>query len=368
MVPGLPIGLFTLLTLAQGAPAAAESIPIRVDFEAPAGCSSVDAFYTGLLTRMDRARRAAAGEDAVHLSVRLTRAGARVRGELRLLEGPGGGDTRRVEGESCDAVVEVLSLTAALALTAQPARVMPPPPPPPPPPVRVSPPARSSSSSSSSSSSPTKPPESSAPPQEPAPPPEPPPPPPPPPPAAVLVTPAPPQPLRGRHYQLGLQAVAADVISSSVSVGGGLAARIEGHGGGGPGASLGLTFLYVPNDLVQSADDVSVRWFALAAIGCPGWGLGRVLTVQPCAQAIGGWLAATGQGLTNPRSVGRTWWSVGALLRAGAHFGGGFSLELEAGATVPLIGRRFVSTTPERTVGETPTVSPIVALGLSRSL
>ena len=45
----------------------------------------------------------------------------------RLMDGPGDGDTRRVVGETCDAVVEVLSLTTALALTAQPARATPPP-------------------------------------------------------------------------------------------------------------------------------------------------------------------------------------------------------------------------------------------------
>ena len=83
---------------------------------------------------------------------------------------------------------------------------------------------------------------------------------------------------------------------------------------------------------------------------------------------IGGWLSATGQGLDFPTSVGRSWWSVGALVRAGAHFGGGFALELEAGATVPLVERRFTITTPERTVGETPTVAPVVTLGLSRAL
>ena len=47
----------------------------------------------------------------MHLRVHLTRVGNKVRGELRLMDGPGDGDTRRVVGESCDAVVEVLSLT-----------------------------------------------------------------------------------------------------------------------------------------------------------------------------------------------------------------------------------------------------------------
>jgi hypothetical protein len=113
---------------------------------------------------------------------------------------------------------------------------------------------------------------------------------------------------------------------------------------------------------------VEVRWTALAATVCPPWSLGRVITLQPCAQGIGGWLSATGRGLTNPRSVGRTWWSAGAMLRLGAHIGADFTVELEAGASVPIVGRRFTSSSPDRTVGETPTISPMVALGLSRSL
>ena len=63
----------------------------------------------GPAARMSRARRAAPGDAAVRLGVRLTRVGNKVRGELRMMDGPGDGDTRRVEGESCDAVVEVLS-------------------------------------------------------------------------------------------------------------------------------------------------------------------------------------------------------------------------------------------------------------------
>src|SRR4029079_4093376 len=135
LLPVLPLGLATALVLAAAPPPApnGDAVAIRVECDAPAGCSSVDAFYAGLLARMKSARRASSGEDAVHLGVRLTRSGTKVRGELRILDGPGDGDTRRVEGESCEAVVEVLSLTAALALVAQPQRAHAPPPPPPPP-------------------------------------------------------------------------------------------------------------------------------------------------------------------------------------------------------------------------------------------
>jgi len=374
LLPGLSIGLSALLALAAPPPAAGgDGVAIRVDFDAPTGCSSADAFYAGLLARMKGARRAAPSEDAVHLGVKLTRVGNKVRGELRLMDGPGDGDTRRVVGETCDAVVEVLSLTTALALTAQPARATPPPPPSPPPrSPPPSPPPRSPPPSpppkSPPQETPAKPPETAPPPDAPKPPEEPKPPEIEKPPVIEVKPPPPPPALRPTHVDLGLHAVAADVISTSVSFGGALAARLERHSDDGAGASIGLAFLYVSNDLLQTADAVAVRWTAAAVTACPGWNLGRVVTVQPCAQVIGGWLAASGRGLTNPNSVGRSWWSAGAILRAGAHLGAGFSLELEAGVAFPLIGREFTTRTPERTVGETPTVAPMVALGLSRSL
>jgi len=358
LLPVLPLGLATALVLAAAPPPApnGDAVAIRVEFDAPAGCSSVDAFYAGLLARMKSARRASSGEDAVHLGVRLTRSGTKVRGELRILDGPGDGDTRRVEGESCEAVVEVLSLTAALALVAQPQRATPPPPPPPPP-VRT-PPVR------------TPPPE---PPKQPETPPEPPKPPEPPPPPepekpVIVKPPSPPPETVGTRFQIGLQAVAADVLTNTTNVGGGFSTRLERHADDRPRASLGLTFLYAPNDLLQTPDEIALHWMAVAVTACPPWSLGRTVTLQACAQGIGGWLSATGRGLDFPNSVGRSWWSAGALLRAGAHFGGGFALELEAGATVPLVERRFTITTPERTVGVTPTVAPVVTLGLSRAL
>jgi hypothetical protein len=185
----------------------------------------------------------------------------------------------------------------------------------------------------------------------------------------VIIKPPPPPPEHvGTRFQIGLQAVAADVITSSMNFGGGVGVRLERHADDSPRASVGLAFLYAPNDLFQTPDAIALRWTAAAITGCPPWGLGRIVTLQACAQGIGGWMTATGRGISNPGSVSRSWWSVGALVRAGAHFGGGFALELEAGAAVPLVPRSFYIETPEMTVGKTPTVAPVIALGLSRAL
>ena len=108
------LGLVTLGAATEGSGSAV--IPIRVEFSAPARCSDVDVFYSGVLARVSRARRAEAKETGVRFKVRLTRVGNRIQGELRVIDSRGRADTRKVAGASCDEVVEVLSLTAALAL------------------------------------------------------------------------------------------------------------------------------------------------------------------------------------------------------------------------------------------------------------
>ena len=313
-------------------------------------------FTEGVLSRMQQAHRAAPGEDAVRLGVRLTRVGSKVRGQLRLIDAPGDADTRTVDGASCDEVVEVLSLTAALALAWKPMR-----PPVPPRPTPVAPRAPSTGSKSGTSSASAPGPSSPAPPTPevtPEPPaPEPLPPAPPPSDVLKITPPPPPEDPSVRRYRvaLGARGVAAGVMSPSVSFGGAVDLRLGKLSSDGMGPSLGLSFLYVPNDFLRTAGDARVLWTAVAVTGCPGWSAGRVASVEPCVQVIGGWLDATGLGVTNPRSAERSWWSVGALLRVAARLGWGFSLELEAGLSVPLIERRFINTTPERTVGETPT-------------
>jgi hypothetical protein len=122
------------------------------------------------------------------------------------------------------------------------------------------------------------------------------------------------------------------------------------------------------NDVFGLADGLAARWVALALTGCPGWSLGTTVTLEPCARLVGGWLRATGLGLTDPNAVTRSWWSAGALLRAIVPVGAGFSLEAEVGVTLPFVERRFITTTPERTVGETPTVSGMLAVGISHRL
>ena len=131
---------------------------------------------------------------------------------------------------------------------------------------------------------------------------------------------------------------------------------------------MGLSFLYLPRDL-RPDDEIALDLMGGAVTACPGWGYGGgVFAIEACAQGMGGWLSATHRSVTNPLQKERSWWSLGAILRAAVRLGAGFSLELDAGLAVPLIERRFITTTPERTVGETPTVSTVVGLNLVRGL
>ena len=372
----LSIVLPALVAAAGVAPTRTDgAIALHVEFDAPAGCSGSDAFYEGVLSRMQQAHRAAPGEDAVRLGVRLTRVGSKVRGQLRLIDAPGDADTRTVDGATCDEVVEVLSLTAALALAWKPSPRPAPPPRPVPTPVapRVSATGAKSGTSAATASAAASPATSAPPapaPEVTAEPPEQPPPPAPPPSDVVTNPPPPPVDSSERRLRvvLGARGVAAGVISPSVSFGGAVDVRVGKLDADGIGPSLGASFMYVPNDLLTTADDARVRWIAVGVTGCPGWSAGRVASIEPCAQVIAGSLDATGLGVTNPQSASRSWVSVGALLRVAARLGGGFSLELDAGLSLPLVERRFIFTTPERTVGETPTIAPIVGLGIARVL
>jgi hypothetical protein len=163
-------------------------------------------------------------------------------------------------------------------------------------------------------------------------------------------------------FSLGAAAVGGETVSPSL--GGALSVRIERAVPSGRGASLALAGLYLSNEVFGGASELLARFAALEITGCPGWSFGTAITLEPCAQATGGWLSATDRAVTNPHPVTRTWGSVGALARAALRVGAGFSLELEAGIVVPLVERRFITTTPERSVGQTPAISGTIGLGI----
>jgi hypothetical protein len=393
---GILISTLLVAGVGPGSPAASPAPPaIRVDFDAPAGCSSVAAFRRAVAARLDRTP--AAGETAgTRIQIRVARVGNRVEGELRLTHDEATTDTRRVEGASCDEVVDVLALTAALALQpprpsqpratesapapAQPRAAEP----------RAPAPARAAAREAATTLTPAPrarparetPPSAAAPPIRAMPPgteaTRPPAPPitparPPAAPPAIAERSATPVPTPVRAGMMSLEAGAgaafARVLTSGLNLGGALMLGLTRAPASGVAPSLRIAWLYLPDDLSLPAGEVRNGWSAFALTACPGWGLRRApFEGQLCARGMGGWLSATDRGVTNPRAATRSSWSAGALLRGAAEVGAGFSIELEAGVDARLIDRQFITTTPLRTVAETPPVSLLVGVGLSRRL
>ena len=392
------IGLWALVALAQTGPAV--SVPVRVEFDAPTGCSDAEAFFSGVLARTRHVHRARPGETAVRLTVHVTRAGGRIRGELRVNEAGGEAETRRVDGASCAEVVQVLSLTAALAIDPTASLLAPAvaeKPPAAPTSVRPSPPVAASPVSGRTSAGaaavpaaapvaaqppPASPP--AAPTAAPTPPVAPPPPvsPPaptagPPQPPTVALAPAPVvpgeprrEPPRDSGPRFGASLVGARVLTSSLGLGASLWGRLGTTTREGLTPSVTLAALYLPGDFFGSGDNLGIGWIALATTGCPGWAPGGRVRVEPCARLTVGVLSATDHSVNAPRSVTRWWGSAGAVVRLTARLGGGLMLDVDAGVDLPFVTRRFITTTTvtNQPVGATASVSPALSLGLSHSL
>ncbi|WP_437955112.1 hypothetical protein WME76_26600 [Sorangium sp. So ce119] len=322
MASGGGISFIELVVLGWSSAAATPApIPIRVDFDAPPDCSTAEQLYEGIHARSERVQRAAEGEEGWEVRVRLRRVGSRIRGELRVIHERGATDTRTVEGTSCDTVVQALSFTAALALDKVAAETEPPPAPAPPPPV-----------------------------VRPAPPP-------------AVVAPEPERP--PFRLELGAQVLLTQVVSPGVNLGGALVARLTQRTGGALSPSFGLSLIHARNDLLPGADRASVQWTSATLTACPlRWEIAHAVSAAPCITASGGWLAATGQGITSPESAARSWWSAGGLARAALSLGESTALEVEAGLAVPLFRRRFTIGSPAETIAETPVISPLASVGI----
>jgi len=319
-----------------------EPTPVRIEFEAPNGCSSVDAFYEGVHGRTDRVRWALDGEDAVQIRIKLFRAGTKIRGELRLSDQEGEKETRRVDGATCDEVVEALSLTVTLAVdpsallvarkAANPAAsdeggaaATP----------SLAPPARKSPATSEVSSDPSK---------------------------TRSTFAASPSTI---HSEFGAQLLAASVTSPGASFGGAISARFIIPSSTLGQWSTGLTLLHVQNDLLNSANWGVFALTALALDLCPLRGsAGSQLDAELCAVAMGGLLYGSGV-VAHPDSVSRNWWSLGLRGAASVGLAGGLRLELSMGAQAPIIRREFITSLPVQHVGETPRIAVLGGLGLA---
>lgn len=349
--------LFVLAAAAAEAEPDAGPKSVEVQFEGPAGCSGADAFFASLRSRTTHVRAAEGDEPRTILQVRLSRERGRVVGQIRTIENNGATDTRKVQGATCDDVVQALSLTAALALDptavlsvspedsateatapGQPAG-----------PVNATPPAPAIN-------------DAAAPPAEKAAP-------------AVKEQPeaanaagvpaAPSPPWAGPSWELGAGLVGLTLLSGDFSPGATL--DVQKHLGSGAlfRPALGVTLVYARNDVLQTPAETAAALVAAGVTLCPVRVRTSVLTLQPCVSFLGGMLAAAGRQLTHEKRVDRLWLSTGLALRALVSLGHGLSLRLEGGFQLPLYRRRYFATLPSNVIAETPTISPVVGLGLT---
>ena len=340
MAAGL-LGL--LLAAAAEAETAAGPKPVEVQFTGPSGCSGERAFFDNLRLRTANVRPAAGDEPRTTLQVRLNRERGRVVGELRTVDAAGATETRRVQGASCDDVVQALSLTAALAL--DPSAIL------------TAPPTMTSADASNTPpSSQTTPTRTGEKPPEPV--------------AGGSSGPlAPPVPVtRSRpvpRVEGGAEVIGLAPLSDDFSPGIALALFKNVNRGDVFSPALGLTLLYVRNDLHRSPEKASAVVLAGGAVACPvRLGVG-FLAAQPCVQVLAGLISAAGRGLTYANRVDHLWLSVGGTVRLTALLGRGLSLVLEGGLGAPLYKRRYFATVPSNVIAETPTLSPLVGLGFT---
>lgn len=317
----------TALALAASARAADVSIPVRLQLEGPFGCASPRDLLDALQHRNGRARLAAGDEPAVLLQVRVSASAHGLHGELEVHSLDGSRSSRGVDGDSCQAVVEALSLSAALALQQG----------------AGEPPA----------ASPPKSPE-----------------------AASFVEPVPvsagPVDVATHRraplgFEAGAQASLAQLVTPHLNAGGGVLGRARLTRG--LESSLSLSLSYTQNELFESSRHVGVHVTGVALSACPArFGPLPRVHVEPCLVGYGARLEAFGRDLEETESVTRSWWGLGALLRLSVSPLADLSLEIEGGALRPLVERQFVVLPSGTSLGKTPELAPFTSAGVVYAL
>lgn len=326
--------------------AAVGPIPVNIEYTAPAACSSLDSFYRGVRVRTDRVRLASPGELGVQIRVRVFRVGRIIRGELTIGEHQAEDETRRVDGVSCDEVVEALSLTAALAIDPNASLL-----------------SRSSTADNDALSDVRQGSIANT--------------------GAPTIAPGPPglqgsaastgpsnpsgSPLaQSNRFDLSAQAVASSYVTHGLMLGpqGGLRLLVPVRPT--TRVSAGMQVFHVSNDWFGTGDSSRFQITGVGLSLCPlQSAFSDRLEVGACASARGGLLKASGLGLSHPQSVGRSWWTMGLDALGTLCLYGPWRLELSAGMAVPLIVREFTAGTPGQDVGKTPVMAVQAGLGVA---
>jgi hypothetical protein len=333
-----------------------EAEPIRIAFSAPAGCPDVTAFIDQVTARTPKARLAAEGERARTFKIVVTQEGRRARGSLAIEAPPERPSTREVTGEQCAEVISALSLITALAVdpraSTAPTESL----------VRASALPSAPASARTAQPGPPLPPYVLLPP------------------SAVELTalplPALPTPSAsarpvwapGPHVAVALDATGEGAIAPDLTPGGQLGAELRWDVPGSIVApSLRVSALVVPSGEVHRGPAFAqFTWIAGRIEGCPlTFTLSAELAVSPCVIVDGGVLRAQGgkrHAATTTRV--RPWIAPGLLGRLQWRLVGPLSLELEAGATFPLVRDTFY-VAPDFILQGTPAAGALAAGGVS---
>jgi hypothetical protein len=125
------------------------------------------------------------------------------------------------------------------------------------------------------------------------------------------------------------------------------------------------------SELVDSGRRASMWLSGLALTACPvtlATSPSAPLRLEPCARAAAALLRATGHELSDAQTVTRSWWGLGALARLSLRAARDLAIELEGGALVPLVDRRFVVLPSGASLARTPTLAPFASAGLAYAL
>lgn len=308
---------------------ATDAVPIRVNYEAPASCPSPDAFYDSVRARTDRVRKAQGNEPRVDVNVRVTRGDHGFHGEMRQVVNQSETSARGVDGETCKEVTEALAFTVALSFDPE---------------------AHAPLPAEAAHPRGERPAPTAAPPAKP--------------PVAQPPSPTPSAPSAQLELEVGLSALGTVVETAGFATGGALSAMLLRQANASTSSAVQLSLMFAGTGLLTAPDDHSTRFGALALDACPFRHHSGQWEFAPCALATVGFLELTGRGISDPETVDHAWWSAGLDLQMAVLLGRGLVLESALAATVPLVRHRYYTNSPDQVVTETPTLSPLLRLGL----
>jgi hypothetical protein len=322
---GMASAVLVLAALASG-----DVAPLHVRYEAPPGCPDEQAFYGAVQSRTARVRVAPEAEATYVFHVRITRDPAGSVGELRTVRDGREGAGRRVEGSTCEEVMQALALTVALSV--DPSASI------------VAAPSASAPPLPSASSKPVP-----LPPPRPVRP---------PPPAAPLAP--------SWTFEVGVEGLVAEQVDPFVSAGGALVGGIAQTREGLWAPSVDIAIGQLRNDVFSTPSDAAVTLTLASVTACPvHWPFWQASDVRFCAVGQGGSMVARGREVLRPRSIGRAWFGVGPAAQARLVLFSRFVVKLDIALMVPFAPRQFVIDEPPRVVAETPAFSPFAGIGVS---